>query len=38
MSAPAAWRGAFEADRPVLIEAIVDPSTPMLPPRMPDAG
>lgn len=35
--APAAWRTAFEADRPTLIEAVVDPKTPLLPPLMPQA-
>ena len=28
----AAWEAAFTADRPVLIEAIVDPDVPLLPP------
>lgn len=32
-----AWRGAFGADRPTLIEAVVDPTAPLLPPLMPDA-
>jgi pyruvate dehydrogenase (quinone) len=32
----AAWAEAFAADRPCLIEAIVDPDVPMLPPRLPD--
>lgn len=31
----AAWQAAFAADRPVVIEAIVDRDTPMLPPRRP---
>ncbi|KUI43948.1 thiamine pyrophosphate-binding protein [Mycobacterium sp. IS-1590] len=35
--APAAWSKAFAADRPTLIEAIVDPKTPLLPPLMPQA-
>ncbi|GAT12127.1 thiamine pyrophosphate-requiring protein [Mycolicibacterium novocastrense] len=35
--APAAWSKAFAADRPTLIEAIVDPKTPLLPPLMPEA-
>ncbi|KUI20286.1 thiamine pyrophosphate-binding protein [Mycobacterium sp. GA-1285] len=35
--APAAWQKAFEADRPTLIEAVVDPKTPLLPPSMPQA-
>lgn len=35
--APAAWREAFGADRPTVIEAVVDPKTPLLPPLMPDA-
>jgi pyruvate dehydrogenase (quinone) len=30
-----AWRAALAADRPVLIEAVVDPHTPLLPPRAP---
>lgn len=29
-----AWRQAFAADRPVLIEAIVDPAVPLLPPHL----
>lgn len=32
-----AWAQAFAADRPFLIEAMTDPSTPLLPPLMPDA-
>lgn len=35
--AAAAWRTAFEADRPTVIEALVDPKTPLLPPLMPQA-
>ncbi|WNG86299.1 thiamine pyrophosphate-requiring protein [Mycobacterium sp. ITM-2016-00317] len=31
-----AWRSAFSADRPTLIEAIVDADVPLLPPNMPD--
>jgi pyruvate dehydrogenase (quinone) len=31
-----AWAEAFAADRPCLIEAIVDPDVPMLPPRLPE--
>ncbi|WP_029111735.1 thiamine pyrophosphate-requiring protein [Mycobacterium sp. URHB0044] len=31
-----AWRTAFAADCPVLIEAVVDPAVPLLPPNMPD--
>jgi pyruvate dehydrogenase (quinone) len=31
-----AWKQAFAADRPVVVEAVVE-STPMLPPLMPDA-
>ena len=30
----AAWDEAFASDRPILIEAIVDPSIPMLPPHI----
>jgi pyruvate dehydrogenase (quinone) len=30
-----AWRDAFAANRPFLIEAIVDPATPVLPPKLP---
>ncbi|MFE5291164.1 thiamine pyrophosphate-requiring protein [Isoptericola sp. NPDC056618] len=29
----AAWRRALDADRPVVIHAVVDPDTPLLPPR-----
>jgi pyruvate dehydrogenase (quinone) len=32
----AAWAEAFAADRPCLLEAIVDPDVPLLPPRLPD--
>jgi len=28
-----AWRRALAADRPVVLEAVVDPATPLLPPR-----
>lgn len=31
-----AWSDAFAADRPCLIEAVVDPDVPMLPPRLPE--
>ena len=31
----AAWRSALAADRPVLIEAVVDPAVPLLPPLQP---
>ncbi|HEV7418386.1 MAG TPA: thiamine pyrophosphate-requiring protein [Mycobacterium sp.] len=31
-----AWVAAFSADCPVLIEAVVDPSVPLVPPNMPD--
>jgi pyruvate dehydrogenase (quinone) len=31
----AAWDTALTADRPVLIEAVVDPATPLLPPDLP---
>lgn len=31
-----AWAGAFAADRPTVIEAVVDPATPLLPPLMSD--
>jgi pyruvate dehydrogenase (quinone) len=34
--APTAWEAAFAADRPTLIEAIVDAAAPMLPPELPD--
>lgn len=30
-----AWQRALRAERPVLIEAVVDPDTPLLPPRAP---
>ncbi|MFC7876197.1 thiamine pyrophosphate-requiring protein [Isoptericola sp. NPDC057391] len=30
-----AWRAALDADRPVVIHAVVDPDTPLLPPRQP---
>ncbi|WP_028046266.1 thiamine pyrophosphate-requiring protein [Cellulomonas sp. URHE0023] len=30
-----AWRAAFAADRPVLVEAVVDPDVPLLAPRQP---
>jgi pyruvate dehydrogenase (quinone) len=32
-----AWQRAFAADRPIVIEAVVDPVAPMLPPLMPDS-
>ncbi|SEH65318.1 pyruvate dehydrogenase (quinone) [Mycolicibacterium rutilum] len=32
-----AWRQALEADRPTVIEALVDPATPLLPPLMPSS-
>lgn len=32
----AAWAEAFAADRPCLIEAVVDPDVPLLPPRSPE--
>ncbi|OFJ50951.1 thiamine pyrophosphate-requiring protein [Mycolicibacterium grossiae] len=32
-----AWRQAFAADRPFVIEAMVDPAAPMLPPLMPES-
>ncbi|WP_197379844.1 thiamine pyrophosphate-requiring protein [Mycolicibacterium mengxianglii] len=32
-----AWRDAFAADRPFVLEAVVDPATPLLPPRLPEA-
>jgi pyruvate dehydrogenase (quinone) len=32
-----AWRAALAADRPVVIEAVVDPAVPLLPPNIPDA-
>ncbi len=31
-----AWQRAFAADRPVVIEAVVDPAVPLLPPALPD--
>ncbi|MGW9551450.1 thiamine pyrophosphate-requiring protein [Citricoccus zhacaiensis] len=31
-----AWGAALAADRPTVIEAIVDPATPLLPPRAPE--
>ncbi|MEU4252838.1 thiamine pyrophosphate-requiring protein [Amycolatopsis sp. NPDC026612] len=31
------WEQAFAADRPVVIEAIVDPAVPLLAPHLPDA-
>lgn len=31
------WAQAFAADRPTVIEAVVDPATPLLPPLMPDS-
>ena len=34
--AAAAWRQALGADRPFIIEAVVDAATPLLPPLMPD--
>lgn len=34
--ATVAWQRAFEADRPVVIEAVVDAATPLLPPLLPD--
>ncbi len=30
-----AWREAFAAERPTLVEAVVDPDTPLLAPRQP---
>ena len=30
----AAWQQAFSADRPVVVEAIVDPAVPLLPPHL----
>jgi pyruvate dehydrogenase (quinone) len=33
----AAWEQAFAADRPFVLEAVVDASTPMLPPQLPRA-
>jgi pyruvate dehydrogenase (quinone) len=35
--ADGAWAEAFAADRPTVIEAVVDPGTPLLPPLMPDS-
>ncbi|BBZ58720.1 hypothetical protein MMON_00210 [Mycolicibacterium monacense] len=32
-----AWATAFSADRPTVIEAVVDAATPLLPPLMPDS-
>lgn len=32
-----AWAKAFAADRPTVIEAVVDAATPLLPPLMPDS-
>lgn len=32
-----AWRDAFAAERPFLIEAVVDPATPLLPPKLPES-
>ncbi|GAS93923.1 thiamine pyrophosphate binding domain-containing protein [Mycolicibacterium canariasense] len=32
-----AWQQAFAADRPFVLEAVVDASTPMLPPQLPKA-
>jgi pyruvate dehydrogenase (quinone) len=32
-----AWAQALAADRPTVIEAVVDPATPLLPPLMPEA-
>jgi pyruvate dehydrogenase (quinone) len=32
-----AWRRALAADRPVVLEAVVDPATPLLPPRAAEA-
>ncbi|MGE2731788.1 thiamine pyrophosphate-requiring protein [Mycolicibacterium vaccae] len=34
--ATVAWQRAFASDKPVVIEAIVDPATPLLPPLMPE--
>jgi pyruvate dehydrogenase (quinone) len=31
-----AWREAFAADRPCVVEAVTDPDTPMLAPRQPE--
>jgi pyruvate dehydrogenase (quinone) len=30
------WDEAFAADRPVLVEAVVDPATPLTPPKLTD--
>ncbi|BBY28065.1 thiamine pyrophosphate-requiring protein [Mycolicibacterium sediminis] len=32
-----AWKQAFAADRPFVIEAVTDPATPLLPPLMPES-
>jgi pyruvate dehydrogenase (quinone) len=32
-----AWQEAFESDRPVVVEAVVDPAVPLLPPNLPDS-
>jgi pyruvate dehydrogenase (quinone) len=32
---PAAWEAALSADRPVVIDAVVDPAIPLLPPAQP---
>ncbi|HEY4567942.1 MAG TPA: thiamine pyrophosphate-requiring protein [Kribbella sp.] len=32
-----AWQQAFTADRPVVVEAVVDANTPLLPPKLPSA-
>jgi pyruvate dehydrogenase (quinone) len=32
-----AWQRALSADRPTVIEAIVDAATPLLPPLMPES-
>jgi pyruvate dehydrogenase (quinone) len=31
-----AWHDAFEADRPVVVEAVVDPAVPLLAPHLPE--
>ncbi|OLF16325.1 thiamine pyrophosphate-requiring protein [Actinophytocola xanthii] len=31
-----AWQEAFDADRPVVVEAVVDPDVPLLAPHLPD--
>lgn len=36
-AADEAWAQALAADRPTVIEAVVDPATPLLPPLMPDS-